>query len=693
MNNILSHHPKYYNRELSWILFNQRVLEEACNLNHPLLERLKFLSIFSSNLDEFFMIRVAGLKDQIEAQITNLSPDGLSAQQQIVKISELLHPLVEKQSKILQEQVLPELRKHKIRLRHYSALNDIQKQDLKEYFYAQVFPVLTPLAVDPAHPFPPLNNLGLNILVILKGSLKEERKIAVVQVPRILPRFVPIHTSSQHYDFILMEHLIEEHIDTLFPNMKVISVEEFKVTRNSDMDISEAEADDLLKLIEKELRKRRLGTVVRLEVSKKIDADTRTFLKNVLSLEEHDIYDIDEYLNINDFMELVKLDIPELKDPPFMPAPCKVVLETGDIFEAIKKQDIILHHPYDSFNVIVDLVKSAANDPNVLAIKQTLYRTGGANSPIVQALKEAAINGIQVSVLIELKARFDENHNITWAEELKMAGANVVYGLLGLKTHCKVLMIVRQEGNKIVRYVHIGTGNYNVNTGKLYTDISILTCQEEIGNDVTELFNLLTGYSKQEAWRMLAVAPMNIRQTLLYNIQEAANQHTVENPSSIRAVLNALVDTEIIDALYMASQKGVKISLVVRGICCLKAGIPGLSENITVKSILGRYLEHARITHFKYGTTEKIFIGSADWMPRNLNKRIEVLLLVKEKHLAERLKHILDIMLTDNAQSYILQNDGFYLKSTPKNAEKRIHAQETFMNEAIYRTKQINNIL
>jgi polyphosphate kinase len=691
--NILSHHAKYYNRELSWILFNQRVLEEACNLNHPLLERLKFLSIFSSNLDEFFMIRVAGLKDQIEAQITNLSPDGLTAQQQILKIAELLHPLVEKQSKILQEQILPELRKHKIRLRHYSALNDTQKQDLKEYFYSQVFPVLTPLAVDPAHPFPPLNNLGLNILVILKGSLKEDRKIAVVQVPRILPRFVPIHTSSQHYDFILMEHLIEEHIDTLFPNMKVVSVEEFKVTRNSDMEISEAEADDLLKLIEKELRKRRLGTVVRLEVSKKIDTDTRAFLKDVLVLEEHDIYDIDEYLNINDFMELVKLDIAELKDPPFMPAPCKSVLETGDIFEAIKKQDIILHHPYDSFNVITDLVKAAANDPNVLAIKQTLYRTGGANSPIVQALKEAAINGIQVSVLIELKARFDENHNITWAEELKMAGANVVYGLLGLKTHCKVLMIVRQEGNRIVRYVHIGTGNYNVNTGKLYTDISILTCQEEIGNDVTELFNLLTGYSKQEAWRMLAVAPINIRQTLLYNIQEAANQHTPEQPSIIRAVLNALVDTEIIDALYMASQKGVKISLVVRGICCLKAGIPGLSENITVKSILGRYLEHSRITHFKYANTEKIFIGSADWMPRNLNKRIEVLLLVKEKHLSDRLKHILDIMIADNVQSYILQNEGFYVKSNPKNTEKRIHAQEIFMNEAIYRTKQINNIL
>lgn len=691
--NILSHHPKYYNRELSWILFNQRVLEEACNLNHPLLERLKFLAIFSSNLDEFFMIRVAGLKDQIEAQITNLSPDGLTAQQQILKISELLHPLVEKQNKILQEQILPELRKHKIRLRHYSALNDTQKQELKEYFYAQVFPVLTPLAVDPAHPFPPLNNLGLNILVILKGSSKEEKKIAVVQVPRILPRFVPIHTSSQHYDFILMEHLIEEHIDTLFPNMKVVSVEEFKVTRNSDMEISEAEADDLLKLIEKELRKRRLGTVVRLEVSKKIDADTRAFLKGVLNLEEHDIYDIDEYLNIVDFMELVKLDIPELKDEPFMPAPCKAVLETGDIFEAIKRQDIILHHPYDSFNVIVDLVKSAANDPNVLAIKQTLYRTGGANSPIVQALKEAANNGIQVSVLIELKARFDENNNITWAEELKMAGANVVYGLLGLKTHCKVLMIVRQEGNKIVRYVHIGTGNYNVYTGKLYTDISIFTCQEEIGNDVTELFNLLTGYSKQESWRMLAVAPINIRQTLLYNIQEAANQHTPEQPSSIRAVLNALVDTEIIDALYMASQKGVKISLVVRGICCLKAGIPGLSENITVKSILGRYLEHSRITHFKYGNTEKLFIGSADWMPRNLNKRIEVLLLVKEKHIVERLKHILDIMISDNVQSYTLQNDGFYLKTIPKNTEKRIHAQETFMNEAAYRTKQINNIL
>lgn len=691
--NILSHHPKYYNRELSWILFNQRVLEEACNLNHPLLERLKFLSIFSSNLDEFFMIRVAGLKDQIEAQITNLSPDGLTAQQQTLKISELLHPLVEKQNKILQEQILPELRKHKIRLRHYSALNDTQKQDLKEYFYAQVFPVLTPLAVDPAHPFPPLNNLGLNILVILKGNFKEERRIAVVQVPRILPRFVPIHTSSQHYDFILMEHLIEEHIDTLFPNMKVVSVEEFKVTRNSDMEISDAEADDLLKLIEKELRKRRLGTVVRLEVSKKIDSDTRAFLKNVLNLEEHDIYDIDEYLNINDFMELVKLDIPELKDPPFMPAPCKSVLETGDIFEAIKKQDIILHHPYDSFNVIVDLLKSAASDPNVLAIKQTLYRTGGANSPIVQALKEAAINGIQVSVLIELKARFDENNNITWAEELKMAGANVVYGLLGLKTHCKVLMIVRQEGNKIVRYVHIGTGNYNPSTGKLYTDISIFTCQEEIGNDVTELFNLLTGYSKQETWRMLAVAPINIRQTLLYNIQEAASQHTTEQPSIIRAVLNALVDTEIIDALYMASQKGVKISLVVRGICCLKAGIPGLSENITVKSILGRYLEHSRITHFKYGSTEKIFIGSADWMPRNLNKRIEVLLLVKEKHLSERIKHILDVMINDNAQSYILQNDGFYLKTSPKNTEKRIHAQETFMNEAVYRTKQINNIL
>lgn len=681
----------YFNRELSWTLFNQRVLEEAMDEHHPLLERLKFISIFSSNLDEFFMIRVAGLKEQIHAGIHELPIDGHTPEECIMRISERVHQDAAQQARTLHEDILPKLRRHGVRIRYYSKLTADQKEFLKQHFKEKIFPVLTPLAIDPAHPFPQLRNLGLNLLVEVKTPYKKnEKKLAVVPVPALLPRFIKL-PGKNPYDFILIEDVIKEHMDVLFQNMKVLSVTEFRITRNADLDLSEAEADDLLKLIERELRKRRLGTVIRLEVSENMSAENRYYLKKLTGLREMDIYDIPGYLDLASFMELMSVDLPDLKDAKFTPSLSGQITNSPDIFEAIEKSDVLLHHPFDSFNHVVDLISEAANDPCVLAIKQTLYRTSG-KSPIVAALKKAVEKGKQVTALIELKARFDEETNIVWAKELERSGVNVIYGVLGLKTHCKLLMIVRRENDTLRQYLHMSTGNYNAKTAKLYTDIGFLTCDQDMGKDASELFNYLTGYSGQQEWRKMFVAPINLRSNLYKLFQQTIQHHSAENPSRIMMVMNSLVDPGMIQYLYKASQAGIEVDLIVRGICCLRPGVKGVSENIRVRSIVGRFLEHTRIYHFHYSGKSHVYIGSADLMQRNLNRRMEVLFPIEKRELKQRLIQITETQLRDTAQARELQTDGTYVRVKPEEGQEPFNSQDFFLNIAHERTLQIDTI-
>ena len=681
----------YFNRELSWLKFNERVLEEAADNSNPMLERLKFLSIFCSNLDEFFMIRVAGLKEQVAADIHELPADGMEPQDVIADISKKVHEDMDIHSRLLQDDVLPALRKKGIRIRYYNTLTNEQKEYLKKYFKDKIFPILTPLAVDPSHPFPQLKNLGLNLLIELKNPLqKRETKKAVLPLPSLLSRFIPLPGKNKG-DHLLLEDLIIPHLQMLFPNMAIQSAHTFRITRNADMDLSEAEADDLLKLIEKELRKRRMGTVIRLEVSEKMRPEGRKFLQQMTGLDETDIYDISGPLDVASFMYLYGLDYKALKDPAFTPALKQNIASAPDIFTAIRQEDIILHHPYDSFNHVVDLVQEAANDPQVLAIKLTLYRTSG-KSPIVAALKEAIAKGKQVTALIELKARFDEETNIVWAKELEHVGVNVVYGLLGLKTHCKILMVVRMEEGKIRRYVHMSTGNYNAKTAKLYTDIGFMTCDEDFGKDASELFNLLTGYSGQREWRKLFVAPINMRDNLIKLIQDSMQNHSKDNPSRMIMVMNSLVDPGIIQWLYKASMKGIKIDLVIRGICCLKPGVEGLSETINVRSIVGRFLQHPRIYMFQYADETHIYMGSADLMQRNLNRRVETLFPIDSPEIQERVLNLLDILLKDNVKARELQADGSYKRVKKRKNQQAVNAQETLLEMAHKRTQKIDTI-
>lgn len=682
----------YFNRELSWLQFNERVLQEAEDLSQPLLERLKFLSIFCSNLDEFFMIRVAGLQEQLAAGIHELPADGLTPAETIERIATIAHQQVTRHSHLLNEDVMPALRKKGIRIRHYASLNNDQKAELTTYFKDKVFPVLTPLAVDPSHPFPQLRNLGINLLVELRDPLsKKEKKIAVLPIPGLLNRFIALSGKNKG-DVLLLEDLIVPNLEMLFPKMLIVSATTFRITRNADMDLSEAEADDLLKLIERELRKRRLGTLIRLEVSDKMPAESRKFLQTVTGLHQRAIYDIAGPLDVASFMYFQDLDFPDLKDPVFTPALHPQLARCGNIFEAIARQDIVLHHPYDSFNHIIDLAQAAAKDPQVLAIKVTLYRTSG-KSPIVQALKEATAKGKQVTALIELKARFDEETNIVWAKELEHVGVNVIYGLLGLKTHCKMLMIVRQETDgRLRRYVHMSTGNYNARTSRIYTDIGLITADDAIGKDVSELFNMLTGYSGQKEWRKLFVAPVNLRDSLNKLIHNCILEHSPEQPSCIQMVMNQLVDPQMIQALYKASMKGVKVELIVRGVCCLRPGVPGISENITVRSIVGRFLEHCRIFHFQYNGTRKIYMGSADLMQRNLNRRVEILFPLEDPDHQERILGILETMLKDNQKARLLESDGNFKRAMPRRNEKEVNAQACFLNQAEERKSEVDTI-
>jgi polyphosphate kinase len=683
--------PKnYFNRELSWLEFNYRVLYEALDDRIPLLERLKFMAIVSTNLDEFFMVRVAGLKQQVKAEVRKLTPDGRSPQQQLNDISDRLHPIFAEQHQHFQTILRPQLADHGIYLLDYIDLNQEQRTYLQTYFEEKIFPVLTPLAVDPGHPFPFISNLSLNLAVVVKDPEIDQEHFARVKVPKVLPRFIelpgPDNPDSNHQGLnwvgVPLEQVIAHNLEALFPGMNIQEYHPFRITRNADIAVEEDEADDLLLAIEQELRKRRWGgSVVRMEVPSTLSPEVRDMLTRELSLAPEDVYEVEGLLGLGDLMSFMGLPLPDLKDTPWTPViPARFrqfsdvdfnLNQTSgdgdhDLFTEIRERgDVLFHHPYHSFTATVQhFITTAAHDPDVLAIKMTLYRTSG-DSPIIHSLIDAAENGKQVAVLVELKARFDEENNILWARKLEQAGVHVVYGLVGLKTHTKISMVVRQEKQHIRRYVHIGTGNYNPKTAKLYTDLGIITCNDEIGADLTDLFNHLTGYSRQRSYRKLLVAPVNMRERMEQLIRQEIDHAKNGGSGRIVAKMNALVDPKLIASLYEASQAGVEIDLIVRGICCLRPGIKGLSENIRVISIIGRFLEHSRIFYFYNEGQEQVFIGSADWMPRNLNRRVEAVVPVQDPTIAKDLQEILGIMLSDNRQAWELQTDGSYVQRRP----------------------------
>jgi len=672
----------YISRELAWIEFNNRVLEEALDEGNPLLERLKFIAIFGTNLDEYFMIRVAALKQQVEAKVRNRSDDGRLPQETLKAIFGALHESLERQMKGLKEQILPALELHGIRILRYDQLDGDVSDLMRKYFDERIFPVLTPLAIDPSHPFPYISSLSLSLAVELKHPTRPEPNhyFARVKVPASLPRFVKVDLApaGQHW-FVLLEDIIAHNLALLFPGMEVTSSYSFRVTRDADLDLQEDEADDLLRAIESELRKRRFGEPVRLEIEHRMPAHLRERLLASLSLSAVDCYEIDGMLATSSLWTLVNIDDPELHDPPFTPAIPKRLVGMDDMFAVIREGDLLLHHPYESFDPVVQFVNQAANDPDVLAIKQTLYRTSG-NSPIVGALVDAARNEKQVAALIELKARFDEENNILWSRNLERVGAHVIYGLAGLKTHAKVTLVVRNEPGGLRRYMHFGTGNYNDKTAKLYTDLSLFTSSADLGAEVTLLFNALTGFSAADGYKFLMVAPVGLRPGFEALIEREAEHARAGRPSGIRAKLNAINDAGIVRALYRASQAGVPIDLVVRGMCILRPGVPGVSETIRVRSIVGRFLEHSRIYAFTNGGQRRIFIGSADWMGRNLDRRVETVVPVFNPEIGDAIEHdILDLMMADNVKSRILHADGTYERRSPLNGDARIDAQQTML--------------
>ncbi len=696
--------PKYYfNRELSWLEFNRRVLAEGLDKRTPLLERLKFMAIFSSNLDEFFMVRVAALKKQVAAGVTKLSMDGRNPQQQLEAIAETLTPMIEQQHQHFEKVLKKELTKSGVYLLNYVDLNQEQRTYINQFFEDYIFPVLTPLAVDPSHPFPYISNLSLNLAVVLKDPSLEQELFARVKIPQVLPRFVtfPAELSQKHrgkdgiWTGVPIEQVVTHNLEYLFPGMNILESYAFRVTRNADLAVEEDEADDLLLAIEKELQKRRIGgSSVRLEIEASIPAELRSTIIHELGLEESDVYDIDGLLSLGDLMSFLGLPLPELKDEPWnsvLPPRLSWLKEneeeeSGDgqnFFNVIRHGDLFVHHPYHSFsNTVLRFITEAASDPDVLAIKMTLYRTSG-DSPILKALIAAAQNNKQVVVLVELKARFDEENNILWARKLEKSGVHVVYGVTGLKTHTKITLVVRQEKEKIRRYVHIGTGNYNPKTAKIYTDLGLLSCREELGADLTDLFNFLTGYSRQKSYRKLLVAPVSLRGRMIEMIDREAENCRQGKTGRIVAKMNSLVDQQVIQALYKASQAGVEIDLIVRGICCLCPGKPEISDNIRVISIIGRFLEHSRIFYFHNNGKEEIYIGSADWMTRNLSRRVEAVTPIESPEIFKDLQEILGVMLADNRKAWELQPDGSFVQRKPKKDEETRSTHDTFMEMAL----------
>jgi polyphosphate kinase len=669
----------YFNRELSSIEFNAQVLAEAEDTSHPLLERLKFLCIFDSNLDEFFMIRVAALKEQEAGDLTETNPDDLSPQEQLRFIRRRLLKLVEKQSKILIKDVLPSLEEHGIVIHKYKTLTVEEKLRLRVFFLENILPLLTPLGLDPGHPFPKLLNRSLNIGFAIHDDRDEERteRMGVLQVPSSLPRFIDLE-RGERYQYVLIEEVIQANADVLFSGMSVNESYCFRVTRDADIEIAEEEASDLLAEIAEQTRLRKWGTdAVRLEVDEEMPQVMKSIIINSLELEPADVYEKDHPLNLRDFLSLLKIDKRRLKDSPFTSRiPPEFSNEEISIFKALRQQDIMVHHPFDSFsNTVVKFLKQAAIDPKVLAIKITLYRAGGS-SPIIDALKTAAQNGKSVTAFVELKARFDEENNILWAKELEKNGVHVIYGIIGLKTHAKVAMIVRRERHGIETYCHFSTGNYNQTTSRVYTDLGYFTARKDFGTDAIHLFNFLTTFSQHKHFERLIVAPTSMSKKILSLIERETEQHTVEKPGFIFCKMNSLVDADVIRALYRASQKGVKIQLIVRGLCCLKPGIPGVSENIEVRSVIGRFLEHSRVFYFANSGDSEIYISSGDWMPRNFHKRVEVMFQIPDVSHAKELQALLDLYWKDNQKSRVMQPDGSRMLIKPKRGEKAFNAQE-----------------
>ena len=656
---------RFLNRELSWLDFNARVLELAEDDSLPLLERAKFLSIFASNLDEFFMVRIAGLKRRQSTGLTVRSPDGLTIREQLARVTERTRDLVHRHGSVFDKDVLPRLEEQGIRIVHWSDLADADAMRLREYFRDQVFPVLTPLAVDPAHPFPYISGLSLNLAVSVRDPDTGAPRFARVKVPNNVPRFIPVGPVRDTAVFLPLEDLIAAHLNALFPGLDVLDHHLFRVTRNADLEVEEDRDEDLLQALERELAQRRFGPAVRLEVAETMDPQILDVLVHELEISPADVVSVPGLLDLSSLMALYDLDRPELKDEPFVPATHPRLSEgetPKSVFATLREGDVLVHHPYDSFATSVQrFIEQAAADPNVLAIKQTLYRTSG-DSPIVAALIEAAQAGKQVVVLVEIKARFDEEANISWARSLERAGCHVVYGLVGLKTHCKTALVVRMENGVIRRYCHIGTGNYNPKTARIYEDLGILTADPRVGADLTDLFNTLTGYSRQTTYRSLMVAPHGIRAGLVEKIRREARHAAEGKPAGIRIKVNSLVDEQIIDALYEASQAGVPVELVIRGICALRPGVPGLSENIRVRSIVGRFLEHSRVVHVANAGQPEWWLGSSDLMHRNLDRRVEVLLRVNDAAAARQLQRVFDADMAPDVRCWELSGDATWTR-------------------------------
>lgn len=691
----------FINRELSWLEFDARVLGEAEDVLNPLFERLKFLSITASNLDEFFMVRVASLKDMVNAGYTKKDIAGMTAAEQLAALDERTHAFVKRQYKIYNDELVPALAREGFHIiGSHEELTHEQEIFVDKYFHEDVYPVLTPMAVDSSRPFPLIRNKTLNIAALLKKKNGDDgTEFATVQVPSVLPRFVRL--PGEQDTIILLEEIIERNIDKLFLNYDILCAYPYRIMRNADLSIDEEDAADLLKEIEKQLKKRQWGQAIRLEVQGNIDKQLLKRLKSELNITDSDIYRIDGPLDLTFLMKLYgSFDYAKLKTPKYMPAPVPELMNGKNIFEAVREGDILLHHPYQTFDPVVDFVRQAANDPGVLAIKQTLYRVSG-NSPIVAALAAAAENGKQVSVLVELKARFDEENNIIWARKLEQAGCHVIYGLVGLKTHSKITLVVRREEDGIRRYVHLGTGNYNDSTAKLYCDMGLFTCSPAIGEDATAVFNMLSGYSEPVGWNKLSLAPLWLRDRFHYLVEREIRHAKEGQEAHIIAKMNSVCDKDIIELMYKASKAGVKIELIVRGICCLIPQLEGVSENITVRSIVGTFLEHSRIFYFENGGNPEIYMASADWMSRNLDRRVEIMFPVEDAKLKKEVKHILDVQLADNVKAQLMQPDGSYVRvsellkrESGAHSDKdymRIEAQMVFCKEAQQKAKAVSD--
>ncbi|MCW5852456.1 MAG: polyphosphate kinase 1 [Anaerolineae bacterium] len=690
----------YLNRELALLDFSRRVLEEACDERNPLLERCKFLAIVGSNIAEVFMVRVAGLKQQVEAGIVERSLDGQTPAEQLVEIRRVAHGLM-RESRVCLRQLVSQLSQAGIHLLDYTGLDDGQRAAADAYFEHTVFPVLTPLAHDPARPFPHISNMSLNLAIIIRDQQGRDH-FARLKVPSLLPRFVPIKApaGAPAHDgltpptyFVWLEQVIAANLPLLFPGLEIVESYPFRVTRDAEMVIQELEAEDLLESVERGVRQRRFGSVVRMTITEAMPSHVRDVLVENMDLDDADIYSLEPPLGMSDLMGLYKLERPDLKYPPFAPTTPPELDLDADIFAAIRRQDILLHHPYDSFNPVIEFLQTAAHDPSVLAIKMTLYRVG-KNSPVVQALLDAVHNGKQVAVLVELKARFDEESNIEWAKQLESEGVHVVYGLLGLKTHSKIALVVRQEGDGIRRYVHLSTGNYNALTAQIYTDIGLLTCDEAMGADASDVFNYLTGYSGKRDYRRFLVAPINLRACLTRLIEREIEHARAGSGGYIFFKTNSLVDKQMIDLLYRASQAGVKLDLLVRGMCCLRPGLAGSSDNIRVISILGRFLEHSRVYYFRNGGQDEVYLGSADVRTRNLDRRVEILFPLQDPRFVQRMRdQIIATYLADTAKARLMQPDGTYIRVQPAPGAPAVDCQQAFIQQHAALAQEARRVL